>query len=253
MPQTERRLTKRQLLTGAGTGLVTLGLVGLGFEIRGASTPSNENPANPSDNGNGHNNGSSPERNVPSMTEAPTLIPTTDYEHLAASNFDQIDRAEEGQEIKMANFVVHGFQRITASIPGTNITATEDAALSARIAKDGKSTVFSGVVLGAGCLLELAEQQGLLKGVVPYESEEGNSKYEIWTLKTPMIVPEIRVRADKDIAGFEGGKMLDMEGYRSDKSDLENLCVRRTNILGYNAIKEGYLLSREVRQKLDGK
>ncbi len=251
MPQTERRgISRRQLLTGAGTAVVTGGLVLLGYELKDGDQGSSGGNRTAESGGGVVGQRPSVVLDAPTAIQVPPTPTPLDYDTMALKNFDQIDRADEGKELTINNFVIHGFERITAGLPGTNIAATEDAALSARIASDGKRTVLNGFVLGAGCLLEIAEEEGLLEGVEPFVQSEGNSKIQIWTLKRPLVIPEIRATADKDIPGNEGGKVLDLKGYKSVKSDIENLCDRRTNLIGYNAIKEFYLLSERVREEI---
>jgi hypothetical protein len=189
---------------------------------------------------------------VPTETPTPKPSPTPDYKAMANSNFDQIDRAEDGQEIRLTNVVIHGFERITLSFPGTNIQSAEDAAFTARIGPDGQNPVYVGYALGARCLLDVAQNEGLLEGVAATEFSQGNVTRQIWVLNTPLVIPELRVIAGDDIPGSDGGKVLDVKGYYTVKSDVENLCDRSTNVVVYNTLKGAFLLSEKARVALHG-
>lgn len=158
-----------------------------------------------------------------------------------------IDNAVEGDTLVLQNLPIHGFIRVTASVPLTSATAVEHYAIMAVPTADGQQAALYSAVSGAKCLYDAAVKQDLL------DTREGETNADAavakWSLKKQMNVRNAHVEVGNNVPGTDGGKILHITSYTPEGEEAEVACNSDTNAAARIVIEQAFLRALETQQR----
>jgi hypothetical protein len=180
--------------------------------------------------------------------EASITLPTA--EALQRDNFAQIKEARIGQIITIKNYVIQGFVHAsTRKAPLIGPLIEERFAYTFRqLNARPQERRYSGLLMGADCLIDYANSRGILNGAIETTSSTIDASVKFVTPKTGIVLEEVVGLVGFEIPNSEGAKIIHLASYTA-KGESRVLCVAHERDIPDMAILVDGINKAEERRK----